>query len=253
MEAINSPFYDPYRVIPFRGYKSASQPLGDHCVSLMHFIESEKYRGIDDSYRQYLLTLTDHEDFTLETIGVGQAVKRHDWEEVKGAMFRAGFWMQLFQRVDEMRPYLLQPNCQTGIPLLDGAAWDVYQRLTESTTPGNELRRVVIAGDVEANPTGLLEQLNQLFSVRLPDEVVVTTESGVADLVHDYCLSKYLPVRCISVGDSRLDLAVDQALNKATHVFVFSQNEASTSKFAEDLLDAATAAGKISHRIARVE
>lgn len=253
MEAINTPFYDPYGVIPFRGYRSASQPLGDHCVSLMHFIESEKYRGVDDSYRQYLLTLTDHEDFTLETIGVGQAVKRDDWDEVKGAMFRAGFWMQLFQRVDEMRPYLLQPNCQTGIPLLDAAARDVYQRLTESMIPGNELRRVLIAGDVEANPPGLFEQLNQLFSVRLPDEVVVTPESGVADLVHHYCLSRYLPVRCVGLGESNLGISVDQALNKATHVFVFSQGEVSTSQFAEDALAAATAAGKITHRISRVE
>lgn len=243
------PFFDTYKALPFRGYRSAAQPLGDECTSLMHFVESEKYRGIDESYRQYVLSLTDKEDFFLETVGIGQAVVRPDWNEVRSSLITAGLWMQLFQRPDDIGPFLMDPNCQTGIRLIDNAAQSVYQRLCEASDEGNGLRRVVLAGDLNITDKEVFSVFDQLFSTRLPDEIIVTTEAGIADLAHQYSLMRYIPVRCLPHQASDLGDAVSLALIKGTHVFLMAGADSSDSAFAEGVFELAKSQGKIAHRI----
>lgn len=239
--------YNPYEQIPFNGYRSDAQPLGERFLSLMHFIESEKFRGVDERYRSYLLTLDDPIDFRLETAGVAQCQRRTDWDDVKGSLIRAGMWMQLVQHQETLRDQLLRPDCSTGIQLIDDAANAIYTRLVAANSEPDQLRRVVITGDTTSHASAIFDLLNQIFSSRLPDELYVADEGGVALLAQKYALNHYFPIR-IFAGASPDELAT-QALERATHVFSIGAGECPDSEFAVAVLARASEQGKTSHHI----
>lgn len=240
--------YDPYQHLPFLGYSSKAMPEGERFLSLMHFVESEKFRGVDESYRRYLLTLDDPIDFRLETAGVAQCRRRTDWDDVKGALIRAGMWMQLVQNQDELRAQLLRPDCSTGIDLIDQAARFIYGRLIKANQEGGEpLRRVVLTGDPTLSTLALFDRFDQIFASRLPDELVVADEPGVADRAREYAIQQYLPIRIFSGAES--SALAQQAMEKASHVFSFGTGEQPSSQFAVDVLALAGEQGKVAHHI----
>lgn len=249
MESSTTPNFDPYAILPFSAYRSAECPEGECCYSLMHFIESEKFRGVDESYRVFLLGQADPDDFLLETGVIHPSLVRGDWADVRFALIRAGMWMQLVQHQDALRDALLQPGCSTGISLLDEVAADIYQRLTAAQETGGELRRVVIAGDLSIDNESVFETFDHLFQIRQPDEVCVSTEAGVAELVHRYAQSRYIPVRTFDIA-AGVQSCASALLDKGTHVFTVSKSETSDSALANQLLAMATAQGKVAHRFA---
>lgn len=252
MESSTTPSYDPYAILAFNAYRSPDYPVGERCYSLMHFVESEKFRGVDECYRRFLLDQEDAEDFLLETGAIDQGNVREDWAQVRFALIRAGMWMQLIQNQDALRDSLLKPDCTTGVPLIDKVAASIYARLVEAGQPGNELRRVVLAGDVHLIGESVFHTLDHLFQNRLPDEIYVSDESGLAELVQRYALARYIPIRVFVLGDD-VDACAAAILEKGTHVFTVSVEEQSNSLLANRLLSLATEQGKTVHRFAWAE
>jgi len=242
-----SPIYDPYAILPFVAYRSEACPEGDLCHSLMHFIESEKFRGVDDCYRRFLLQQDDPDDFLLETAAIQQGDVRADWAEQRAGLIRAGMWMQLVQHQDALRDSLLKPNCSTGVQLIDKAADDIYRRLISASESGNELRRVVLAGDRTLSSSAVFRTFDHLFQSRMPDEIYISDEIGLAELANQYALSKYIPVRVFSGSDDAEACAVSM-LEKGTHVFTISRSVESESGLANRLLALAPKQGKVAHR-----
>ncbi|MDF9779162.1 hypothetical protein [Pseudomonas baetica] len=247
---MNTPIYDPYATLPFHGYRSPGSLQPETYPSLMHFIESEKYRGVDDSYRRYLLTLTDQDDFLFETAGVAQGGRRTDWEAIKVPMIRAGMWMQLVQNQEALANSLLQPGCMSSIQLVTQVAGQTYNRLHKAShEEGEQLRRVVLTGDCSVCDESIYGLFDQIFANRLPDEIYLATEEGVSRLAEQYCIQRYIPARLFSCSGTQVDQAAANALAKGTHVFAISAADQSDSAFAESVLEMAAAAGKPSHRI----
>lgn len=240
--------YDPYQHLPFLAYGSNAQPHGERFLSLMHFVESEKFRGVDESYRQYLLTLDDPIDFRLETAGVAQCRRRTDWDDVKGALIRAGIWMQLVQHQEALRTQLLRPDSSSGVELIDDAARFIYGRLVKANQSGGDpLRRVVITGDTTLSSIALFDRFDQIFASRLPDEILVSDESGVAERAREYAIQQYLPVRIFS--DPESSPLAEQVMEKASHVFSIGTADTPASQFAIDVLSLAAKQGKVAHHI----
>lgn len=247
MDSSTAPTYDPYEVLPFNAYRAPASPLGERCYSLMHFVESEKFRGVDESYRRFLLEQEDPDDFLLETGAIDQGNVREDWAEVRLSLIRAGMWMQLVQHQESLRESLLQPKCSTGIPLIDSAAASIYQRLVEANEPGHELRRVVLAGDHHLSSQAVFLTFDHLFQNRLPDEIFVSDEGGLAQLAQSYAQARYIPIRIFALNDDEQSCA-ELMLEKGSHVFTVSENELSNSKLANCLLSFAREQGKKAHR-----
>lgn len=239
--------YDPYEFLPFIGYASPEHPLGERYFSLMHFIESEKFRGVDEDYRSYLRTLDDPVDFRLETVGVAQCRHRADWDGVKASMIQAGLWMQLVQRQEELRERVLIPDCSTGIHLIDDAARAIYKRLVEANKPEEALRRVVLTGDADLDPGKLKPMLDGIFQSRLPDEIYLLQEQGVARLAGEYAISRYIPVRVFAETDAQ-EAAV-AVMVKGTHVFSFGREQQPSTDFSRNVLALAEEQGKTAHHI----
>ncbi len=247
---MNTPMYDPYATLPFHGYRTAGSPQPETYLSLMHFIESEKYRGVDDTYRRYLLTLTDRDDFLFETAGVAQGGRRTDWEAIKFPMIRAGMWMQLVQHQEELASSLLQPGCRTSIQLVTQVAEQTYNRLHKAShEEGEQLRRVVLTGDRSACDESIFGLFDQIFANRLPDEIFLAGEEGVSRLAERYCIERYIPARLFSFSGTQVEQVAANALAKGTHVFSITATDQSDSAFAESVLELAAATGKPSHRI----
>ncbi len=244
--SINSS-YDPYQHLPFRAYRSAEWPAGEVCSTLMHFIAAEKFRGADESYRRFLLSLSDPDDLRLETEAIGQGIGRDDWNNVQFHVVRAGVWMQLVQHQERLREALFQPGFSSGDALLDEAISAIYSRLVAASNPGDELRRVILAGDTSLSTDEMFRIFDQLFQNRLPDEIYVSVEDGVAAAAQRYAISRYIPVNTFGSVDD-VQAAAAAMLEKGTHVFTISTQEVSDSPLANALLSGASAQAKPCHR-----
>jgi hypothetical protein len=239
--------FDPYEFIPFSPYGNF---IGDsvelnHCYSLMHYIESEKFRGVDEQYRRFILRIADKDDFRIETAAVSQACRREDWQEIRGQMISAGVWMQLIQNQDTLLRPLLDGELVSGIMPIDLALSQVRDRILSREQ--DPLRRVLVGGCVQFEQKAeIYSMLDSIFRQRRPDELIVSTENGVSRSVAQYAYDKYIPLALVSVED--VEQSVATAMRTASHVFVASKGE-STSPFAESCLAVAQEASKVAHRI----
>lgn len=247
---MNPPIYDPYAALPFVGYLRPGSLQPETYFTLMHFVESEKFRGVDEPYRQYLLTLSDTDDFLFETAGVSQGIRREDWESIKVGMIRAGMWMQLVQHQQALSTSLLQPGCKTSIDLITQVGEQIYTRLVKANhEEGEQLRRVVLTGDCSTVDGSIFGVFDQIFTNRLPDEIYIAAEDGVALLAEQYCIQRYIPIRVFEFNDRTEKEAATDALLKGTHVFSIGRSDHSDSLFSEQVMELATISGKPAHRI----
>ncbi|MCT7340366.1 hypothetical protein N5K55_04850 (plasmid) [Pseudomonas aeruginosa] len=184
----------------------------------MHFIEAEKFRGLDEGYRRYILSIEDRDDFILETAGITQGVRRPDWDEIKAPMVRAGLWMQLVQHKDSMVPLVTHPGCECPVGLVNEAIQEIYERLHS----GDPLRKVLLAGDDSPDAlrnSSFDEVLDHIFNVRQPDEVIVSADGGVSMRSAAYAARRYIPLRFLPRAQSAAEFA-ENAISQATHVFL---------------------------------
>lgn len=70
--------------------------MPDCCPSLDHFVLSEKFRAVDDSYRRHLLTLSAH-DLYLESLTHHEFFPRSDWKRICAQVYFSGLIMQCRQ------------------------------------------------------------------------------------------------------------------------------------------------------------
>ncbi|MBM3105671.1 hypothetical protein IIE18_11020 [Pseudomonas sp. V1] len=246
MEVDTPPVLDPYEFRPFQGYPCGKGLQVETYLSLMHFIEAEKFRGIDEGYRKYLLSINDRDDFILETAGITQGVRRDDWDEIKGPMARAGLWMQLVQHKDALAPIITHPECNSDIRLVETAIQEICSRLYS----GDPLRKVLIVGDESAeacSPNSFRGVLDHIFGARRPDEVIVSSGPGIAALSAEYAAQNYIPLRTIPCVDSEAEFA-KAATGAATHVF-FLVTEGGASSFAQAAFDLACETGLVAHQV----
>jgi hypothetical protein len=239
--------FDPYDALPFLSYgeDSGSDFELDRCLSLMHFVEAEKFIGVDDQYRRFIMRIEDKEDFLLETAGVSQARRRQDWTHVRERLIRAGAWMQLVQNKDSMLHLLMDDQLVCDLAPINEAFDSIRQRLLRCED--DPLRQVLVAGNTTFDDRdAVFGMLDSMFANRQPDELLIGTEPGVARFVASYARAHYIPLRVVGRG-GETD-SIEEAMRFASHVFV-ATHTGEGSSFADSCYAAAIESGKIAHTV----
>lgn len=211
---------DPYAELPFTGYLDEITNQPESYWSLMHYLEAEKYRGLDDQYRRYLLSIRDTEDFKLETAGVpvaGEALE--NWRQVREMAIHAGLFMQLSQNKESLAHVLLSDSFECRADAICVARDRIVDRVA-STDPW--LRVMFIGAQSDAfNCESLASVFDHIFSKRLPDEISALVEPGVGFVASKYAQINYIPFRASHCTMENIADAVD----RASHVFQIGSDE----------------------------
>lgn len=212
----------------------------------MHFIEAEKFLGVDDRYRRFLLQLDDREDLLLETAGVSQAMRRADWSAVRDRLIRAGVWMQLVQNQDALLGRLMAGELTCDLQPINTALQTIRTRI--ATRPTDPLRQVLIAGPTaHTDKDRIYRLLNSMFSNREPDELLLIAEPGACEHVASYARDRYIPMR-VFARDAAGKLDIEGIVAISSHTYVLNL-DGSASEAAEACYSAADSAGKTAHRV----
>ncbi|WGK63396.1 hypothetical protein QAO71_17800 (plasmid) [Halopseudomonas sp. SMJS2] len=235
------PIFDPYAEIPFVGYRCPVKGNPESYWSMMHFVEAEKLRGVDDEYRAYILGLRDRDDFILETAGVAaQFEPSAYWVENRLLALYAGLYMQLVQNKDKLMPIIGDEEYEYPSPALKQTRDSIVERLA-SPEPW---RRVLFLGQGEdsVQVSGIMDHI---FSNRNPDEIFILNEPGTSDAVERYAHDNYIPIRILGIDAS---YSSKEFLGKISHVFCLGSLDAA-SESARSAYDSVSAEGMKIHQV----
>ncbi|MEE8056753.1 MAG: hypothetical protein V3T17_02790 [Pseudomonadales bacterium] len=208
-----SKLYDPAQLLGFDMYKSVDlktgqpSPVPDHYISLLHYAESEKYRCVDERYRQYILSLVDSNEIILECSGISNPSARSDWLNIRTPVLTAGLWSQIQQNRHELSYFASTPNIDTTIPAISSPITTVLSWY--SAIAG--INRVCVMGP--ANFKGPLynnDKVSKGLQDASPHEVILFMNANFSSLINNICLNYFF-----SIAWSRLrpkDTIKDQIL-----------------------------------------
>ncbi|MAG65029.1 MAG: hypothetical protein CMK74_04040 [Pseudomonadales bacterium] len=234
--------FDPYAELPFAGYSCPVSGNQENYWSLMHFVEAEKLRGVDDDYRAYVLGLRDREDFILETAGVAAQFDPGEfWVANRQRALYAGLYMQLVQNKDTLMPTIIDDEVEYPSPGIKHARNAIVERLA-SREPW---RRVLFMGQ-EKQSDRVPGILDHIFTNRMPDEMFILNEPGVSRTVEQYAHDNYIPIRIF--GDFPPSSSSKDILGSLSHVF-FLGSHADASESARRTYEAASAQGMNIHQV----
>lgn len=239
--------FDPYQPLPFKAYGlfDGVQVEQETCASLMHYVEAEKFLGVDEQYGRFILSIQEKEDFMLETAGVSQARRRQDWFDVRERLIRAGAWMQLVQNKDELCDRLLAGELVCNLGPINDAMASIRERLLSD----DPLRKVLITGAVDfTDQAAVFAMLDSIFARRQADEIIVTAELGVGRIAARYAHQHYIPIRVVGDTTESDESVLELVLTHASHVFV-ATHHGQSSPFADTCFEAAAEAGKFAHKV----
>lgn len=239
--------FDAYEAIPFHSYRAfnAGCVTLEHCRSLMHFIEAEKFVGVDEQYRRFVLSIEDRDDFLLETAGVSQGCLRKDWVQKRDRLIYAGVWMQVVQNKERLLAPLLAGELTSDLKPINDALAAVRNRILDSGD--DPLRQVLVSGCTEyQNESTVFSMLDAVFANRKPDELLIRCEAGVSEHVARYAHANYIPLRVIGLNTDVDEL--EEVSKYASHVFIATPND-TASGFASRCYEVAVQAGKVAHML----
>lgn len=213
--------FDPYEVMPFHGYMEQDTGRQARYLSLAHFIHSERFRGVDEHYRTYLLRLEDAELFRLEVDGIGQiGSDSQDWSHRKSRLLYAGIFMQAVAHRDRYSQLLA---CGSGLSVASSSYSDDLARamgefIKDVSTPQEKLK-VAFAGSY-----GDLEYaqgcLKIIFANRLPQCLFAIEHDPCSQMISDYARDTATAFTLLDAGLTE-DALAENIGRRATHIFRF--------------------------------
>jgi hypothetical protein len=205
---------DPYAELPFVGYLCDISKHPETYWSLMHFLEAEKYRGVDDQYRRYLLSIRNIDDFKFETSAIPTSEEaKESWRQVREKAIHTGLLMQFSQNKDHLAGVLLSDSFECRSSAIRVAR----DRILERVSSKNPWLRVLFIGSQGARFTinSLTSVFDHIFSQRLPDEILALIEPGVGYAAAKYAQESLTPFRAFDCAPA----SITNAVERASHVF----------------------------------
>lgn len=219
---------DPYAELPFAGYLCDITKHPETYWSLMHFLEAEKYRGVDDQYRRYLLSIRDTDDFRLETVAIPISEQAQEsWRQVREKAIHTGLLMQFTQNKDHLAGVLLSDSFECRAEAIRVARDRIIERISSQ----NPWLRVLFIGaqGERFNSQSLASVFDHIFSQRQPDEILTLIEPGVGYAAAKYAQDNLIPFR----ASDCTPLNIENAIERASHVFqIGCDNEVGEHVFA---------------------
>ena len=232
---------DPFELMPFTGYIERSTGRQETYLSLAHFIHSERFAGVDEHYRRYLLQLDDTELFRLEVDGVGITCgDKPDWDAMKVRLLYAGIYMQALSNREHYGNLLAKAdnlsiaNCSFS----EDAAEAMGEFVGDIQTPQDKLK-VAFLGATQ-DESFIESCLSVIFARRGPQCLLSIEDDGCSMGVSMYARKGAVSFALLSASLSEESIA-ENILRRCTHIFHFlSGND---SKLTSAVLDRLQAAG----------
>lgn len=229
----------------FPGYRK-EKPYGtgfergnpEQYSSIEHFYQSEKFRGVSEEHRQYILSLPTAREARKAAKKL-QAFIRPDWELIRNRVMYAGISLKLAEHDRYAQALLANPDIANGAygfkdhywgDIREGVSAGFYRRLLISYRDRRQagLMRVLVTGSPSFQNSELFNaKLRSLFRNRMPDELLINCDRGTDSLAEQWAINNYIPVRHFPLrgSQSKTERArrASEVLALTTHAIVFWQ------------------------------
>lgn len=201
--------------LPFRGYlENTPRRQGYlHYPSILNFIWSERYRSVNETYRQYLAEIADPAMLALEVQHIKQIPIRQDWESIKDRVISCALWCvfntyqdQIFEAIDQDKLVIDEDLYPFFMPIANKLNTGDLRSAGLVIIGGNE-------GDYSKMTEALAGAVSEDFDIIMFDETTVH-----AFEVDQAALSNYTPTVKLA-GRPWTELAND--LSKLCETLVF--------------------------------
>lgn len=213
--------FDPFERMPFQGYIEQDTGRQAQYLSLAHFIHSERFRGVDDHYRGYLLRLDDMELFQLEVEGIGQTSSDcEDWVRNKQRLIYAGIFMQAVAN-RERYVELLSPGVALSVAACsysDDLAEAMGAFIHDVSATQDKLKVAFVGACTDMDFTRAC--LNVIFAKRLPQCLFAIEDDPCSMSISRYARESATAFSLLDAALSAEAIA-DNLARRATHVFQF--------------------------------
>lgn len=222
-------------ILPFRTYRQSTisgelEGGADFVPSVTHFYQSERYRSVDDAFRQEIL----NQPTPREARKLARSRKdrqRADWTKRRGRIMACGMWFQALEHpfVRETltaksysfsgpRGYWIDKHGDGAFPkLLDYLAGKIIK-------PCN----VFIYGfGVPVGEFRFSSQMHLLFSRMRPTELLLGSGRGLDRTAERWAVEHYIPVRRrpqLSRLHRASDASILEAMAGGTHAVLFGDS-----------------------------
>lgn len=217
--------FDPFEPMPFVGYIDPATGRQDRYLSLAHFIYSERFAGVDEHYRRYLLQLEDTELFRLEVDGVGfTGTDKPGWEVMRPRLIYSGIFMQALSNRERFGQLLANidqlaiANCSFS----DEAANAMGQFIGDVRMPQDKLKVLFLGSCAD---THYIEScLGVIFGKREPQCLLALEDDGCSVGVSTFARNCAAPFSLLSSSQSD-EALVESIQRRCTHSFHFVGGE----------------------------
>lgn len=233
-------------ILPFHGYRrfrvdgsGFERGLPELYASIQHFFESEKFRGVDEEFRQHLMELPTAREVRKAALRRDHHV-RPDWERIQNRVMATAVWLKCREH-QEVSAALLTLKAFDGIYRLKDHYWGTDRKGVSVGFYGRVLReiqkrlqnggmKVLITGSREfSNQFLFTSKLNAFFNRAFPDEVLIACSKGADAMAEAWALGHYIPVSHYPLkgGRSRTERIRrnSSVIDVATHLVAFMQGE----------------------------
>ncbi len=240
-------------LLPFHGYR---QPLlgsfgfergtPEFYSTIEHFFQSEKFRGVDESLRQYVIGLPSAAEARKAGLRYEKLKPRAGWFAIQNQVMRAGIWMKLREHAHYARALLTADSFSRAYRFNDSYWGNLRQGVSAGAYASllaglqQQLRsgpmRVAIVGSRSFTNAELhKKKLDAFFARALPMEILLGCNKGCDDLTERWAIANYVPVVHFPLVGGRSASERDRRntamLSEATHLVAFWQDK--TSEVAE--------------------
>ncbi len=213
--------FDPFEPLPFSGYIDPESGRQERYISLAQFFHTERLRGTDPQYRQYLLQLNDPEMFRLEVEGVGIiGGVREGWESIQSNVLYAGIYMQAISNRNQYAHFVRnsQQLCVADSSEASEIANALGEFISDISSGGTGLK-VAFLGQ-GSDPDYMRQCFSVVFAKNRPQCLLALENDGCASVLSAYAEGLNAPFALID--GSLEDEAISENLaRRCSHVFHF--------------------------------
>lgn len=231
-------FLSPYDIIPFTGFRTPCDPYAppasarlfederETYLSLMHWFESEKFRGITERYRRYLLMVPDPALVQMEASGFSSTHRRADWDSVRARVVLCGLFFLFQSNPDLFLAFRQAAAIRSDDELVSKALASLKAAFTDGQAAKRIHAMVAGPGDYTA-PIDVHHRLDGVFEKARPFSVLVTGETGVGHAAEAWALRHYIPVEYVPIADEDTSITAycHRVLPLATHIILMTRPE----------------------------
>lgn len=232
-------------ILPFHGYRRLrfdrdgfERGSAEQYSSIEHFVQSEKFRGVNEQLRQHIMLLPTAREARKAALKAPDMVRR-DWEQIRNDVMAAGIWFKFMEHQRYAQALLASPDLAANSyrfkdhywsEARDGISSGFYRRLLlqfrERLQAG--IMRVVVTGSPEFTNYQLLDaKLRSLFRQRKADELIIKCDRGTDGCAERWAIANHVPVKHLPLRGSQSKAErtkqSNEALSLATHAIVFWQ------------------------------